>query len=217
MRSSVLHKGIVLVAVPLALQLAFVALLANLLSKSDLAQSREAERSHYSMIGARLLFANCSAGAMLLNAWNSEDLSLLEKFPEQCASIDQLHKQMGCPADEIIEGQEVHRKCMQAQDAVTRRLKQINDVAANGVGMNTYGQVLRLHRRLVKELDYLFGLMRQRYAHLDETAVYHRAEIKQMQQDEFSLLVGGVLASATLAYLLGLFYNKQILDRKSVV
>jgi methyl-accepting chemotaxis protein len=213
MHFSVLHKGIVLVAVPLALQVAFVGLLGNLLSKCDRAQAREAERSRFSMIGARLIFANCTAGSILLNAWNNGDMSILDQFPEQCEYIDKLHQQMGCPADDVIEGREVHAKAMQAQELVSHRLKQIEEVAHEGIGMGSYRKVLALHRRLVKELDMLFGLMRIRYAHLDETAAQHRAEIKQMQTEELSLLIGGFIASAAVAFLLAQFYNKQIVQR----
>lgn len=214
----ILHKGIVLVAVPLALQIVVIAALAFLLYQTDREQEREAERCRLSMIGSRLLFANCDAGNILIRAFRLQNIRILDNFFDECDYIDRLNKEMSViPADDAVEGRELQLKCLKAQNAVTVRMRQIGELATGGFGMGTLRSVLESYRKLIRELDEVFGLLRLRHQALDSglPEKWHRLDVLHQQMNEVLLYASA--ATALMAIFLIWYYRNEFLLRISKV
>lgn len=210
----VLHKGLILVAVPLLLQLVVIALLAVLLTQTDREQSQEAERCRLSMIGARLLFANCQAGNLLLNAFKMQNPHMLDTFYLECDEIDKMNKEMSIvPVDDAVEGRKLQLRCLKAQSAVTARMREIADLASNGFGMETLRSVLQSHRKLVKELDVVFSLLRIRYHDLDASLPTRWQKLERLQEQKNMVVIGALISTILTALGLIWFYRKEFLLR----
>ncbi len=214
----VLHKGLVLVAVPLVLELIVIGILAGLLFEADHEQAQEAERCRLSIIGSRLLFLNCSAGATLIDAFSYQDVGLLSGFYEKIDLIDRLNKEMSVvPADDPIDARDLQLKILKSQSAVTARMRQIADTVADGVDMSLLGKIRVLHRKLVKELDVCLSLVRVRYKDLDDGLAMRWRRIEMLQAEELAVLFSAAAATTMMALFLIWFYRKQFLQRINLI
>lgn len=210
----VLHKGLILVAVPLILQFIIIAVLGFLLYQCDREQAREAERCRLSMLGSRLLFANCEAGALLIAALKQQNMRLLNHFYQDCDKIDDLNKQMSdVPEDDVLEGRKLQLRCLKAQSAVTARLREMADLIGEGMNLDTVKLLNASHRKLVKELDLTLTLLRKRYQDLDAGLPAKWESIAKLQKTEAIILFTALAANLALASLLYLFYRNQFVIR----
>ena len=214
MELRVLHKGLILVAVPLLLQLVVIGCLGALLYQIDTEQSKEAERCRLSIIGSRLLFANCQAGNILLEAFKMQNVHLLDNFYQECDYIDKMNREMSVvPQDDAVEGRQLQLKCLKAQSVVTARMREIADMATGGFGMDTLRSVLQSHRKLVKELDAVFSLLRIRYQNLDAGLPDRWRNLQRLQAQENTVIISAAISTLLMGLGLIWFYRKEFLLR----
>lgn len=214
LRFRVLEKGLILVALPLALQYLIVASLAFLLHLTDKEQENERMRCRSSTTGSRLVFANCAAGATLVAALSKRDLTFVEGFYKECDYIDKLTNEiMSFPEGELVEEKQLQVGVLQAQKKLTARLREIAQVAEEGYGLDMIRQLTYSHRKLVKEMNLVCSLWRKRAKVVEQTLPAKWQELAELQNQENFVFAGGASLTFLLAAWLWVFYRREFLLR----
>ncbi len=143
-----------------------------------------------------------------------QNVSILNNFFEVCDYIDRLNKEMSLvPVDDAVEGRELQLKCLKAQSAVTARMREIGELATGGFGMGTLRSVLESYRKLIRELDEVFSLLRLRHQALDSGLPEHWHRLDELQQQVNTVLLCASISTGLMAVFLIWYYRSEFLLR----
>lgn len=213
-----LHKGLILVFAPLAIELVMLSMLALVLVQLDKESVVESKFRRLSAAGAKLIVLADLAAIDILAWFRINSPALLDSYDQKMELLKAKEK-------ELVE---------LAKSDASESGKSSLELAASIDGlMNLLDQVANLakNRRLLEmaavipDLDKQFGLNKNDYAQgmsgvtSEQQRFAERSAMKlaSLRNRQRQILLAGLAANLSLALLLLYFYRKSIVDRLKVV
>ena len=210
MQLRVLQKGLILVAVPVLLEIVLITVLGIFLNISDKQFALETEHVYVAQNGARLAFANCNAGAYLVEAWRTRDMRNMRRFDYECARVERLADSiLKASPFEVASEQKVTRDIMEAQKRVTSRLREIGDATSGGFSLGSMRSIMESQKALRPELNHIMLLLRKRYVDLDRGIPGEWQSMQMMQNNTIAVLEAGIALNVLAAISLLLYFRKS--------
>lgn len=208
MRFGVLQKGLIIVAIPVVLEIILVSVLGFLLYRSDRLFEEETEHCKLAMDGARLAFANCNAGAAIVQAWQAHDISRLSFFEMECDRIKVLAKRVRSykPDDNQTTSDEI----MDAQEAVMKQLRSFADaLSEGGFGFDSFRNLMEGQKKLRKDLTRIMSLLKKRYSDIDKGLPAEWRRMQELQDATIYTLEAGIALNILVAGSMLIYFRRS--------
>lgn len=206
----VAHKGLLIVAVVLVLQLLLVSSLSALLVASDKEHVSEAAHRDKAICAARLMFANVDSGVALVKTWRLRNMDFLEDLKESLARAHNLGAEIKRINLSLVEDQSYFKQDAQvAQEETESLLKKIGDISAGGLTFENLREVWYVQRDLNLNLRKTFISLQEYHRRTQAVMVANEYHLKVIMAINFALIALGMLMQTGASFFLASYFSRQ--------
>ncbi len=216
MRTRVVHKGLLIVALPVLVELLVIASLCYLLDFSDREQDKLSQSRTRMLLVHNLLFTDFKIVFALMDSWSdssAETLDLAVKGLETARNLDEQIRQM--PVRNEIKELDIKGRRLQKQ--MERNLSEIITISKQGLTLFNLNRVLQIQKPLVQTMTRNLSTFTRLHKYVQETVDSGRGKLRSLSQ--LAVLVMGFAFAANIfvALWLAAFVKKQFIDRLEII
>lgn len=209
----VIHKGLILVGVPLLVELLLIGSLSLLLMQSDKEKEREGMYRRFAALNARLMTGCSETPYLLFASIQFQSEKLYKTYQNKLAEIKEASAEL---SDMVKKNPELSIGGEQMEADITRILKMMEEIGEAKENQNML-DLLRNAPEMKKQFDGSKDLAVKKLAELVSLGEKQTTEIQNRQANIRNLqaiIVGvGLLLNLGVGIALAIFYKKEILDR----
>lgn len=173
----VLHKGLLIVAVPLLLEIAVLVFFGILLANTERTHRIEAQNRFLAEASSRVVFSQLNSVLALLRTWQQRDLSKKAGIEKEFHKIATLQIAIKRTDTEIAKTRKSKRIFLESSNEAWKRLEEVNALAEDGFTIANFMKLQKIELGALKGLDRI----RSQYLILyDELAAQLEKNEKQM-------------------------------------